>query len=118
MGRKTKIKGSGVWRFILLPHTIKEVCSTPMLYLTKTEGGREEENRFGVVRRNPFFFSPLSLFFLKWRLEKNKKSPSGGVAEAHRGKFADREAGSENSRPRKQKNKGQGEGEKKKKKRV
>lgn len=68
MRRKTKIKRSKVWRFILLPHTIKEVCTRLMLYLTKTER-EEEENPLGVDRHTHFFYP--GLFFLKWRLKKN-----------------------------------------------
>lgn len=65
MGRKTKIKGSRVWRFISLPHTNKEVCTTPMLYLTKTE--REKRRKIVLASIGVTVFFPPSLFFLKWR---------------------------------------------------
>lgn len=68
MGRKTKIKGSRVWRFISSP-TIKEVCTTPMLYLTKTE--REKRRKIILALIGATVFFPTSLFFLKWRLGKN-----------------------------------------------
>lgn len=68
MGRKTKIKGSRVWRFISSP-TIKEVCTTPMLYLTKTE--REKRRKIVLALIGATVFFPTSLFFLKWRLGKN-----------------------------------------------
>lgn len=55
MGRKTKIEGSRVWGSVSSSYTIKEACTTPMLYLTQTEKGKEEENRFGVNLHNRFF---------------------------------------------------------------
>lgn len=114
MGRKTKIKRSKVWRFILLPHTIKEVCTTLMLYLTKTE--REERRKILL----PSIGAPISFFppeFVFLEMETEKKCLPAGVAETQRENLTNwlRGKESENSWQRKQKNKRQGE---RKKKRV
>lgn len=69
-GEKNKNKGSRVWRFISSPHTIKEVCTTPTLYLTKTEREQRRKIVLASIGATVFFFFQPSLFFLKWRLGK------------------------------------------------
>lgn len=76
MGRKTKIKRSKVWRFILLPHTIKEVCTRLMLYLTKTE--REERRK--ILLAHPFLLHE----FVFLEMETEKKCLPAVVAETQR----------------------------------